>query len=452
MFLNLGDSYYNYRPGEGQIIKKQSISKTLQDNPQNCPRRATKISGLKEKDLVGIPWRVALALQETGWVLRSEIIWQKKNPTPESVKDRPTRSHEQIFMLSKATWRGEPKRQFDFISDADARWLALFLDTEGNICAKRAKVKGKNDSFGAQTCFANTSFALLESARKIIGTGSILKRAGKNSPMFYYQLSNNQAADLLHRLYPFLLNKQRQASLAIHLQQVISKGNSERKTKVGRLRGRTHEDSYTDELVKIWETMKKLNHFGAPDLKWVPSPKFGKWKSEHYYYDAEAVKEPIAGSTAKRVALAENRKGKPKKGEYKKCDKARVSVDKYADGRDHLVCAPKGETRNRRSVWTVSTRGYKGAHFATFPEDLITPCILAGCPEGGVVLDPFMGSGTTAVVALKNKRKAIGIELNPDYGRLSIERVKNWLCSTAKSKRQVMPKRKPVNLSRGEGK
>jgi DNA modification methylase len=76
---------------------------------------------------------------------------------------------------------------------------------------------------------------------------------------------------------------------------------------------------------------------------------------------------------------------------------------------------PAKETRNKRDVWTVATQPYKEAHFATFPPKLIEPCILAGCPPGGVVLDPFCGSGTTGVVALRHQRDFIGIELNPDY-------------------------------------
>jgi DNA modification methylase len=79
--------------------------------------------------------------------------------------------------------------------------------------------------------------------------------------------------------------------------------------------------------------------------------------------------------------------------------------------------------RNKRSVWTVTTKPYKGAHFATFPPDLITPCILAGAPAGGVVLDPFMGSGTTAAVALQHGRQYLGCELNPEYGPLQQNRI-----------------------------
>jgi len=85
---------------------------------------------------------------------------------------------------------------------------------------------------------------------------------------------------------------------------------------------------------------------------------------------------------------------------------------------------PRSETRNKRDVWWITTKPFKGAHFATFPEDLVEPMILAGCPQEGIVLDPFMGSGTTAVVAKKLGRNYIGIELNPKYIQLAEERIK----------------------------
>ena len=101
VWLNLGDSYYNYRPSKGQSLVKQTISNNNQDLPKECGRRGFKQENLKEKDLVGIPWRVAFALQDWGWYLRQDIIWHKPNPMPESVKDRCTKAHEYIFLLTK---------------------------------------------------------------------------------------------------------------------------------------------------------------------------------------------------------------------------------------------------------------------------------------------------------------------------------------------------------------
>jgi len=101
LWVNLGDSYYNYRPGKGQALSKQTVANNDQDLPQKCARRGNKLEEYKEKDLMGMPWRLAFALQDFGWHLRQDIIWHKPNPMPESVKDRCTKSHEYIFLLSK---------------------------------------------------------------------------------------------------------------------------------------------------------------------------------------------------------------------------------------------------------------------------------------------------------------------------------------------------------------
>jgi DNA modification methylase len=297
VWLNLGDSYYNYRPGKGQALSKQSVSNTDQDLPQDCARRGNKIAGLKEKDLVGIPWRVAFALQADGWYLRQDIIWHKPNPMPESVRDRCTKSHEYIFLLSK-------------------------------------------------------------------------------------------------------------------------------------------------------------------------NPK--------YYYDNEAIKEDsIYHGKDKRSDKGNIRyEGKRTNNKDTKAQQSFVTIN---------------EKKNKRSVWTITTKPYKAAHFATFPTELIEPCVLAGCPEkvcvqcsepykrmtsrnsdplevddstldrygngkagvhrkvggqyqkwlnenplitvgwekqcdcqtnetkGGTVLDPFGGSGTTGLVASKHNRNAVLCELNEGY-------------------------------------
>jgi site-specific DNA-methyltransferase (adenine-specific) len=226
VWLNLGDSYAANRSYQVSDGKHQSHD-FGKSNASRVPQ------GLKQKDLIGIPWRAAFALQADGWYLRQDIIWHKPNPMPESVTDRCTKSHEYIFMLSK-------------------------------------------------------------------------------------------------------------------------------------------------------------------------SPK--------YYYDHEAVKEPAvsthsSGNGFKRDA----------RESYKNADgSSRGNESQWSD---------VGGKRNRRSVWTVPTKPYKGAHFATFPPALIEPCILAGCPEGGTVLDPFGGSGTTAGVAVSNGRNAVICELNPEYAKLIPERV-----------------------------
>jgi DNA modification methylase len=204
LWLNLGDSYSGSGKGPAGNIGAKHDERNMEH-----VHSAIIPEGLKAKDLVGIPWRVAFALQADGWYLRQDIIWQKPNPMPESVKDRCTKAHEYVFLLTK---------------------------------------------------------------------------------------------------------------------------------------------------------------------------------SARYYFDNKAIKEPSA-----------------------------KSGNTYVDS----------GTRNRRSVWTINTKPFKGAHFAVMPEALVEPCVLAGSKVGDLVLDPFAGSGTVGVVALRNGRDFVGVELNPDYAQLANDRIFN---------------------------
>jgi len=241
LWLNLGDSYAgswgNYggqNRGKGtqrEIISGSSAHQSSYDGLEKWRPPTTNPPGLKQKDLVGIPWRVAFALQADGWYLRQDIIWHKPNPMPESVTDRCTKAHEYIFLISK---------------------------------------------------------------------------------------------------------------------------------------------------------------------------------KPHYYYDHEAVKEPARNWGTRDRSEMRDGTTDPKLKHHGLKGKAWEN----------------NPMKNKRSVWTVTTRGYKGAHFAVYPEELITPCVLAGCPVGGTVLDPFTGSGTTAIAALTNRRNFIGCELNSDYAQLAEDRIK----------------------------
>lgn len=136
-------------------------------------------------------------------------------------------------------------------------------------------------------------------------------------------------------------------------------------------------------------------------------------KAERYYFDSEAIKVPCKQDWGTR-------------------DRTNGKYHNEGSGlQPHSGLEKSYTMANRRSVWTVTTKPYKGAHFATFPPDLIEPCILAGAPVGGIVLDPFMGSGTTAAVAIKHKRKYLGCELNPEYKPLQDERIKQAEMETA---------------------
>ena len=141
-------------------------------------------------------------------------------------------------------------------------------------------------------------------------------------------------------------------------------------------------------------------------------------KSRHYYYDHEAIKEPAAYDGRKDTLL----KGSPK---YEKgVVPGQVEHSMAAKGHERWKKNENGEyVRNKRSVWTIPTKPFKEAHFATFPEKLIEPCISAGCPEGGIVLDPFMGSGTTGLVAKQQNKNYIGFEINNDYCDIANKRI-----------------------------
>ena len=263
LWLNLGDSY----------ARMQENNVPQSKNRECLPPAATgriKNAGLKPKDMVGIPWRVAFALQADGWYLRSDIVWHKPNPMPESVIDRPTKAHEYLFLLAKS------ERYF---YDSDAIREPCQPDTPARYARGRSDDhKWADGGPGGQTIATNRPGSLFASTRR-------------------------------------------------------RSGNKERKTNDG-TRSRTND------------------HLGT-SIPWEDS----------------------------------------------------------------------GHGRNKRTVWTVTTRPFKGAHFATFPPKLIEPCILAGSARGDLILDPFAGAGTTGLVALEHGRRFLGIELNPSYVKMAEARI-----------------------------
>ncbi len=266
LWLNLGDAYAHGTPGAGSVFDngRQDGRKSYEaDKARGREKVATLAPGLKSKDLIGIPWRVAFALQADGWWLRSDIIWSKPNPMPESVTDRPTKAHEYLFLMAKAE---------RYYYDADA----------------------------IRTPLQPKTFTTFGTLRHDPGDGSGLVK------------SENFGRAVPVRT-PRLRNKQR--------------GHGRRHT------------GFNDR----WDGMAR-------------------------------DEQQLAGA-------------------------------------------------NARSVWEIATQPYPEAHFATFPEALVEPCIKAGSREGDVVLDPFAGSGTTLAVARRLGRKAIGIELQPKYLPLIQRRV-----------------------------
>jgi DNA modification methylase len=269
LWLNLGDSYAGSGKGGNPEEGKQATNrgsqsvgvlygtgKTAREAAVTNVTRKT-FDGIKAKDLIGIPWRVAFALQADGWYLRQDIIWSKPNPMPESVQDRCTKAHEYIFMLSKSA---------RYFYDADA---------------------------------------IKEDASEV-------------------SIARSERADL---------REKPGWSEAYH-------GNPPTGFKRDKQRGHSRRHAGFNDR---WDAMEKAEQCG------------GK--------------------------------------------------------------------RNKRSVWTVATQPFSEAHFATFPPSLIEPCIKAGCPTGGTVLDPFGGAGTTGLVADRLQRDAILIELNPAYVEIARNRL-----------------------------
>ena len=311
LWLNLGDSYAGSWGAQSRGNTTGEASSRLEGTSMLSARQIVshppgqtgagslkRTPGLKNKDLVGIPWRVALALQADGWYLRSDIIWAKPNPMPESVTDRPTKSHEYVFLLSKS-------ERYFFDADAIAEAVA---DTS---------IARWNQNVGAQ-----------DGSDRVPGkTNGKMKAAG--GPV------------------------RPQAIRAVELARAAG---------------------LTDEHVAA------IRSVGITDA--------GK---------AQTTQDGFGKNAQDVQALA---------------DEAKAALGGYY--REFLISA----RRNARTVWTIATQPYHEAHFATFPRELPERCIKAGSPGGGLVLDPFAGSGTTLAVARDLGRRAIGIELNPEYVRL----------------------------------
>ena len=293
LWLNYGDSYASsggagWQGKNGQRADRRFTATRDTVAMREIGRRPP--GALKPKDLCGVPWRVAFALQADGWYLRQDIIWHKPNPMPESVRDRCTKAHEYIFLFSKS-------ERYYFNQEAVLEPVSpntharLSQDVQNQIGSTRANGGAK--------------------------TNGNMKAVGRHLPG----------------------NKTHKGTTA------YEDGAEEHRTKAG--------------LIKYADKMRKL---------------------------------AAAGSGTKN----------------------NDSFD--------AAMAIMPENRNKRSVWTVATQPYSGAHFATFPPALIEPCILAGTRPGDIVLDPFFGSGTTGQVAQSLGRYWIGCELNPDYASLQERR------------------------------
>jgi site-specific DNA-methyltransferase (cytosine-N4-specific) len=301
-WVNMGDTYAASRSYQVPDGKNKAC-----DEHHKGAHRIT--DGLKPKDLCGVPWRLAFALQADGWYLRQDIIWSKPNPMPESVTDRCTKAHEYIFLLSKS-------ERYYFDQEA------IKESVSGQAHRRMKTPDGWDTSSGDG------------------GHGSFHKDGREKGSV------NNGVG------WGYADGKQRKP--------------------------RTKKEGPNS-------CMHVSHAAGAEDSK------------------------PNASRSALRAPGVT-----PKSAPAGSGTKANESF--------HAAVGDLVDFRNKRSVWTVATEPFKGSHFATFPQALITPCILAGCPAGGTVLDPFGGSCTTGQVAEKCGRNSILIELNPEYIKIGKRR------------------------------
>ncbi len=290
LWLNLGDSYYNFRGYSDFSIKQTCASNDAHVMNSPSGKRNVIQENLKGKDMVGIPWMTAFALRSSGWYLRQDIIWHKPNPMPESVTDRCTKSHEYIFLLSKS-----PKYYFDYESIQE--------EATGYDGRKYTVMKGSE----------------------------------KYSDGEYLQMGNANSLSVKGR--------------------ERWKYKSKFGDRDGELNGLHSGNEWTPKYKNLQDKGQQPNSFHESRAEGIP---------------------------------------------------------------DELYAI-----RNKRDVWTINTKPYKEAHFATFPEKLIEPMIKAGCPPKGLILDPFMGSGTIGLVARKLDRNYVGIELNPKYIKIAEKRIFN---------------------------
>ena len=319
IWLNYGDSY-------AATVNGTKVKDIKNDDRGFVDKPFSTIQGvLKPKDLVMIPNRIAIALQEAGWYIRSEIIWHKPNPMPESVKDRPTSAHEKIWLITK-----NKKYYYD-------------------VNAIKEDCVTKN------------------------------KQASKKATHGKYQTKENEA-------------KNRQGLHADRGNKLIEDRTKlpNQKDLVNFLRSKT--------------TAKTLANNSD-----IPLTKIEHW----FRYDETGFAYPTIEDWNKVKEFIDDWSN-----EFNLIDEA---LTYYELKTDEVKYTNK---KNKRNVWTITTKPFKDAHFATFPKDLIEPCIKAGCPEGGTVLDPFGGSGTTAIVSKHLKRKAILIELNKEYISIAKKRIK----------------------------
>jgi DNA modification methylase len=420
LWLNIGDSYAGPWGSHKEHHKVALEYKVGKGAPQYgkedgwCPQATPYKYGLKPKDMVLIPFRLALALQE------------------------PYETH----VIKDEKWR---------------MWLAAVIDTDGCIGVRKQASSGKkgrdwNDTYIPYLAVSMSDTQIIEQCIKLTGYGKIntKQRAGTtdnrgiNSRHDYYtwRLDGDKAVKLLRDIGPYLLIKQRQAIVICSIDDSNKSGRTGWNTKV--------PVKEMEKRHSLYELVKSLNQREQVDFpSWIQKPKIhiepGWWvrsdiawhkpncmpssvkdrpttdfehvfllaKNKRYYYDQDAIREPISNSSRERWGdKVHERHGSP--DVWHKAEKHSGEAG----------CGSNPAGRNKRTVWTIPTKSYPEAHFATFPPDLIEPMILAGSAEGDMVLDPFAGSGTTCAVAKAHGRHWIGIEANEKYCELARKRIR----------------------------
>lgn len=349
--------------------------------PLEQPNRMPQ-PGLKQKDLAGMPWRVAFALQDDGWWLRRDIIWHKLNPMPESIYDRPTTSHEYIFLFSKSgdtlLWRHRDGRVIWKQPEPDFIWRHRETRLETAVEPKRHKKKWIRVNLWRGFDYYYDAEAIMEPS-----SPNSHARASRSRSKTHKNADGGPGKQTIAKNSPV-------AGRLLPIPAGWDFGEGRH--------GSIHRDGRRQEV--------GIGHNARP-RKALPNSYGGK--------------QPGKNSRAFVDRTPRQRKGDAHPGTFKSDGPRPRNNANYdaAIGTGDLV-----HMRNKRSVWPIATKPYKGAHFATFPPKLIEPCILAGCPRGGTVLDPFGGAGTTGLVAVQHQRHAILIELNPQYAEMAAWRLR----------------------------
>lgn len=401
LWVNIGDSY-----ASGGRKTRDSDGKLEQ---RGMGTRPADPEGIKPKDLIGIPWLLAKALRDPYYT-------------------------------------GKIKRETDRV------WLAAIIDGEGcffihkrkagaSSHAKYTRADGSEanyartaDTYGVGLEICNTSKAIIDRVVEIAGGGTVTTQTPdqnnrRKQTIYRWRIAPNEVKRIAREIYPHLVGKQKQARLIC---ACPSTGDAAAKAHQAMMDLHNGVDTVIDYPAP--PTMFEPGFYLRQDIIWAksnPMPEsvtdrctkaheyvFLLSKGPRYFYDARAVFEDALTN----LPIVK----KPNSSRHDSTT-ARVAEK---DGYGSIGAVAPGK-RNRRSVWSIATKPYKGAHFATFPPALIEPCILAGSRPGDIVLDPFMGSGTTAAVAIEHGRQFIGCELNPEYKALQDERIAkaaNELC------------------------